>query len=131
MAASSDAASAPSTTGRSPRYVYLVGRLRQRQITMEEATELFALMEVAIGQAEAARRAALAAAVPSSRPAYDTPPIPAPPIGATTPVGSGDEFLVMGLLMMGANAGLLSAITRRMQEGARPAAGAAPESAPK
>ncbi len=115
----------PGAMGRNQRYVYLVARLRGRQITMEEATELFAFMESAVNRAEAARltAVAMANAGAGAPPAMPAPP-PPPPAGAA--VGFGDEFLMMTLLTMGANAGLLAAITRRMQEGPRPASPSSP-----
>ncbi|MGC2359611.1 MAG: hypothetical protein WA691_04825, partial [Thermoplasmata archaeon] len=50
---------------RNQRYNYLVGRLRNRQLTMEEATELFTLMQAMLARAsEIARTAAYRAPTP-------------------------------------------------------------------
>jgi len=107
-APASDASSAPGQ-----RYNYLVGRLRNRQITMEEATELFSLMQAMLARAnETARlmatRSAAAAGVPS-------PPIPTGAAPRLVAAGSSsDDFLLMGLLAMGAGAGLLAALSKRI-----------------
>ncbi len=96
---------------RSSRYNYLVGRLRGRQITMEEATELFTLMQGMIARANDAARAA------AYRPAVAVPPgtAPAPPPPPGLPAtSSADDFLLVGLLAMGAGAGLLAAISKRI-----------------
>lgn len=111
-----------------PRYVHLVTRLRNRQITMEEATELFGIMQAMLRASETARLMATASG-----------PIPPPPPGTTisvspagTPVSvrsapaSSDDFLLMGILAMGAGAGLLAALARRISE-APPAPPAAPD----
>ena len=105
------------------RYVYLVARLRNRQITMEEATELFSIQQAMI------RR------VPPPPPTDDsgTGSLPAPPpepnaaTGLTVP--SVDDALWMTLLTMGAGAGVLAAIFKRAQEGPRPE-GTAPSGSP-
>lgn len=127
----------PSTPGPSPtaggtprnqRYVFLVARLRNRQMTMEEATELFALMDGMLQASEAARLALSRAptAVPASAPAMMPPPsMTLAPRPAAS--GGGDDFLLMGLLAMGAGAGLLAAMGRRMQDLGSPAS--APPSA--
>jgi hypothetical protein len=97
------------------RYAYLVGRLRNRQITMEEATELFAIMQSMIQSSEAAR-AAMARVPPP--PPMASPGIPrAPPVPGTAGM-SGDDMLLVGLIGMGAGAGLLAAMTKRFQEAA-------------
>lgn len=100
--------------GRNARYVYLVARLRNRQMTMEEATELFNLMQGMLQTSEAARLAIARAPPPAQSPSAFTPPpvarAPAPP------GGSGDDLLLVGLLAMGAGAGLLAAMTKRMQD---------------
>jgi len=95
------------------RYTYLVGRLRSRQITMEEATELFGAMQGMLRTSETARRALLAASR-ATLPAGGMAPreVPAPPRVAS---GS-DDMLLLGLLTMGAGAGLLAAMARRMAE---------------
>ncbi|MGI0156285.1 MAG: hypothetical protein ACREDE_09190, partial [Thermoplasmata archaeon] len=63
------------TAARSQRYNYLVGRLRGRQITMEEATELFTVMQGMVALANELARVA----------AYRSPAAPAPP-GAGLPL---------------------------------------------
>ena len=108
----------PSPGGRNARYAYLVGRLHNRQMTMEEATELFTLMQSMIQTSEAAR-IALMRTPPSSM----TPP-PPPPTGTGAPTGpsatssmvASDDLLLVGLLAMGAGAGLLAAMTKRIQD---------------
>ena len=111
---------APPSTGagsRNARYAYLVGRLRSRQMTMEEATELFSLMQGMLQTSEAARLALMrtpavpAAAAPPPRIVPPAPRTPAP--GAS---GGGDDLLLVGILAMGAGAGLLAAMTKRIQD---------------
>ena len=111
----SGASSTAGVAQRNQRYVYLVARLRNRQMTMEEATELFALMDGMLQASEAARLtlSRAPAPVPPSAPAL-TPPVTAAPRPAVG--GGGDDFLLMGLLAMGAGAGLLAAMGRRMQD---------------
>lgn len=102
-----------------PRYQYLVGRLRNRQITMEEATELFAIQRQQVA-ALLARTNALAAAAavpaPTSRmplrpvmpPATPGPP-PTPGLQTLDPWGEGLLFLALG-------AGVLAALFKRTHE---------------
>lgn len=110
----------PPGTGAAARYVYLLSRLRSRQITMEEATELFAM------QQEMIRRAGGRPAPPPPAPAAPGAPsatAPPPPV-ATLPA---DDQLWLGLLAMGAGAGVLAAVLKRAREGPpqeRPGAGA-------
>jgi hypothetical protein len=100
-------------SGSGSRYTYLVSRLRNRQITMEEATELFALMQAMIARAnEIARATAMRS---SSAPAVPVAPVPEAPKVATGP-SSSDDLLLVGILAMGAGAGLLAALTKRMGE---------------
>jgi hypothetical protein len=116
----SDDAGTPGSAGggRNGRYAYLVGRLRTRQITMEEATELFGLQQAALSRSEAARLAALAQASATSRASLSTPPpLPPPPSTPGMAAGGSDDFLIVALLAMGAGAGLLAAMTRKIQEG--------------
>ncbi len=123
------AASTPSPGGRNARYAYLVGRLRNRQITMEEATELFNLMQASLSRSEAGRLAALAQASAAASTSTSTlPPPPPPPVAAG---GSSDDFLILGLLTMGAGAGLLAAMTRKLQEPNAPATASPKSAAPK
>ncbi|MCI4320497.1 MAG: hypothetical protein L3K23_10300 [Thermoplasmata archaeon] len=96
------------------RYPYLVSRLRNRQITIEEATELFALQQVLIAQATAASRAP----PPAPEPAQAPPPPPPP-----TTLGPGvfsDDNIALGLLAMGVGTGLLAAVMKRAQAGPNP-----------
>jgi len=98
---------------RHARYTHLLGRLRSRQITMEEATELFALMETMLRASEAARRVAFTApARPGALPAPARPASPVP-----SPSSAPDDLFLVGLLAMGAGAGLLAAMARRLGEG--------------
>jgi hypothetical protein len=88
---------------------------------MEEATELFALMQAMIARANETARAA--AFRTGGAPAVPTAPVPEAPKLATAP-SSSDDFLLVGLLAMGAGAGLLAALTKRI--GDAPAATASP-----
>jgi hypothetical protein len=100
-----------------PRYVYLLSRLRNRQITMEEATELFSLQQQMIAGALAAARSASASAAAAGA-APGSPPSTAP-AGTPAPVAFNDEGLALSLLAMGAGAGVLAAVLKRAQEGPR------------
>ncbi|MGA8711341.1 MAG: hypothetical protein WB786_08990 [Thermoplasmata archaeon] len=119
--------------GPNARYAYLVARLRNRQMTMEEATELFNLMQGMLQTSESARVALLRIpASPSSlAPAHPPPAARTPP----APGGSGDDFLLLGILAMGAGAGLLAAMTKRIQDvttppGSTPSAPTNPRTSP-
>ena len=122
--------SAPTARGResnrNARHAYLVGRLHNRQLTMEEATELFSIMQGMLQTSEAARLALMRAprAMPSAERPVAPPRAPSPPGGS-----SGDDLLLVGLLAMGAGAGLLAAMTKRIQDATTPA-GSAPASEP-
>jgi hypothetical protein len=108
------------------RYAYLVERLRTRRITMEEATELFALQQGLI-------RAAYQGRSGTSAPAPPPPPTGSssiPPAGGTGATGPGisglfgtDDALLLGLLALGAGAGLMAALGKHMrgEPPARPA----------
>jgi len=81
---------------------------------MEEATELFTLMQAMLQTSEAARLALMRT---STTP---TPAVPAPPSPSSSPVtptvtGNLDDLLLVGLLAMGAGAGLLAANAKRVQ----------------
>ncbi len=111
------AGSASGTAGapaRNQRYTYLIARLRNRQMTMEEATELFALMDAMLRASETARLA-------MARPSASLPPTPvaapARPPSAAPAAGTGDDFFLLGIMAMGAGAGLLAAMTKRIQDG--------------
>jgi hypothetical protein len=109
--ASSAPAGIDSASARTQRYNYLVGRLRNRQITMEEATELFTTMQTMLARANDLARAAAsrAPATPAPLGGPLAPPPPAPGGGA-----SADDLLLVGILAMGAGAGLMAALARRM-----------------
>jgi hypothetical protein len=103
---------------RNVRYTFLLGRLRNRQITMEEATELFSIMQAMLRMSEAARlsatRSATVAPIPSTAP---TRVRSAPPSAAAS---ASDDLFLLGLLTMGAGAGLMTAVARRLTEGPAP-----------
>jgi len=101
---------------RHARYNHLLGRLRSRQITMEEATELFALMEAMLRASEAARRVAVTAQPPRA----GTPALPHPSGPVVAASSAPDDMFLVGLLAMGAGAGLLAAMARRLAEAAPP-----------
>ncbi|MGI0132926.1 MAG: hypothetical protein ACREDK_07560 [Thermoplasmata archaeon] len=100
----------------SSRFVYLITRLRARQITMEEATELFAIQQQMI------RRAPPPAPTDDSATSSTTPTPPAPsPADLTVGMPSVDDALWMTLLTLGAGAGVLAAILKRARDGPLPA----------
>ncbi|MFZ0699682.1 MAG: hypothetical protein WAN74_05790 [Thermoplasmata archaeon] len=99
------------TAGSSARYAYLVGRLRNRQITMEEATELFEIMDLTVRSLSAAAATAPAAKpAPSSRVAAPAP--------ATSLLNS-DDLLPFGILLVGAASGISAAVRDRSRNGPR------------
>ena len=100
------------------RYTYLVGRLRGRQITMEEATELFSLQQTMISQATVINRPPSDDAPEPS----DTPADPSSGTPAPATAGFSDENVALGLLAMGVGSGLLAAVLKRAQEGPKPPA---------
>jgi len=101
------------------RYTYLTGRLRARQITMEEATELFGIMQGMLQRSEMSRQALMAASRTRGMTGSTTPTAaPAPRTPAA--MGGSDEMLLFGLIAMGAGAGLVAALTKRIQEGVPP-----------
>jgi len=111
------APSGPPEVQRQARYNHLLGRLRSRQITMEEATELFALMQAMLRASEiTARRLAMAAAPGPAAPAAPS----RPPRGTPAPTSAPDDMFLVGLLAMGAGAGLLAAMARRLSDVAPP-----------
>ena len=107
--------SAPPAQNPNTRYIYLVARLRNRQITMEEALELFALMDESIRVLRAAT-ARPVAPPPAPAPAEAKPP-PAVPgaglMGGMTP----DDMLAAGILLIGAGAGVSAALRERSKSG--------------
>jgi hypothetical protein len=88
-----------------------VARLRNRQITMEEATELFGILQDTLARATA--RSPLAPPTPAPKPASTAAPT-ASALPALT-----DEAIALSLIAAGAGAGLLSAILKRSAEGPR------------
>jgi hypothetical protein len=125
-----DQSSPPPPPGTAPaggasRYPYLVGRLRSRQITMEEATELFNLMQGMLTRVEAARAAlAAAATAQGASPRTTAPTSTATPTG--TRVAVSDDAVLLGLIALGAGAGLVTALAKRVQDNAKGGAGAPP-----
>ncbi len=97
-----------------PRYQYLVSRLRNRQITMEEATELFAIQRQQVATLIARTNAlAAAAATPSLVPRVSRPvarPPPPPPSAAAV---EGLDFWGEGLIFLALGAGLFAAFMKR------------------
>jgi hypothetical protein len=110
-------AGGPTDAQRNARYSYLVGRLRNRQMTMEEATELFGLMQAMLRQSEAARQAMMRMTPPPPGPVPKERPA-APPAPVSSP---SDDFFLLGILAMGAGAGLLAAMSRRLSDLTPPA----------
>ncbi|MGB6443245.1 MAG: hypothetical protein WBF81_08120 [Thermoplasmata archaeon] len=115
--ASANAAPPPAPGSNDPavrtqRYNYLTSRLRNRQLTMEEATELFALMQAMLARAnELARVAAYRSAASATPAASPSTPSAPRPLAASS---SSDDLLLVGILAMGAGAGLLAALSQRM-----------------
>ena len=119
----------PPTAPPSPsaRYAYLVARLRNRQITMNEATELFEIQQSTLASALArAQRVADTGDEPDDTSSSTSPSAtPSTPSGGASGAPGIDDAFWMGLLAGGAGAGLLAAVLKRSQE-AR-GASAAPE----
>ena len=89
---------------------------------MEEATELFALMQAMLRASElAARRASMAATMAGAPAQAVTPRGRGPSAAPSAP----DDMFLVGLLAMGAGAGLLAAMARRLAEGPPPSGAAA------
>lgn len=109
----------PSPSGGqvTPRYVYLITRLRTRQITMEEATELFSVMQGMIRDAQSA-----------------VPPPPPPSAGGTSRRGPGglgglnlgEDGMWIAMLALGTGAGLAAALMKRLEGGTPPPPAARP-----
>jgi len=113
-----------------PRYQYLVGRLRNRQITMEEATELFAIQRQQVSVLLARTNAlAAAAASPSLVPRMPRPVArpTIPPPGVPVAIENLDLW-GEGLIFLALGAGLLAALMKRSQ-GPAPTAPSRPSSA--
>jgi len=93
---------------------------------MEEATELFGIMQGMLARSETSRQALMAASR-SRGLTGTTTPTAAPAPRTPTTMGGSDEMLLFGLIAMGAGAGLVAALTKRIQEGATaPATAAGP-----
>lgn len=106
----------PATSTSSPRYAYLVARLRNRQITMDEATELFGLQQSTMS--------ALLTRTPSESTAVESTSRPPPTAVSNLAAGPilSDDTVWLGLLAVGAGAGLFAALLQRARDGAvRPA----------
>jgi hypothetical protein len=95
---------------------------------MEEATELFVLMQGMLRVSEQARLLAQRTMPPPST-SGPTPAVPAP----LAPAGSAaaDDLFLVGILAMGAGAGLLAAMAKRLQDTAPPPADDRPDRASK
>ncbi|MGD0718621.1 MAG: hypothetical protein ABSA15_03465 [Thermoplasmata archaeon] len=93
------------------RYAYLVGRLRNRQITMEEATELFGIMDATIRSISAAAVAASAPRTPTAPKRTEKPAAP--------PLLASDDLLPFGILLVGAASGISAAVRERSRSGPR------------
>ncbi len=107
----------PPQEAEAPRYQYLVGRLRNRQITMEEATELFAIQRQQVSLLIARTNAlAAAAATPSFAPRMPRPVArpTLPPPGVPVAIENLDPW-GEGLLFLALGAGLLAALMKRSQ----------------
>jgi hypothetical protein len=100
-----------------PRYPYLVARLRNRQITMEEATELFAIQRRQV-QALLVRTNALTAAAAAS-PTPVRMPRPTPRTTEVSPAAMAAlenlDLWGEGLIFLAVGAGLLAAVAKRFQ----------------
>jgi hypothetical protein len=128
--ASSGGAGSNDQAGRNQRYNYLVGRLRNRQITMEEATELFTLMQTMIARANDLARAAAYRTPSVATPTAPGAMLPPPPPRVQGPGSSADDLLLVGILAMGAGAGLLAALSKRMGDTSPPAPSGSGRSTP-
>jgi len=85
-------------------------------MTMEEATELFGMMQGMLRASELGRQAALRAMSAAPVPSGTTPSKPAAVAAAPGGAPSSDDLLLLGLLGTGAAAGVLAALTKRIQE---------------
>lgn len=102
-----------------PRYAYLVSRLRNRQITMEEATELFAIQREQVRTLLARTNALVAAAAAAPTPVRPVRPPPPPSPGVPAVLGEMDPW-AEGLLFLTVGAGVLAALIKRSQGGPSP-----------
>lgn len=95
------------------RRVFLMQRLARRQITMEEATELFTLMNRDL---EALKRSLPPPPPPPGSSAARAPP----PMNASTVAGISTQNLEELLIFGGPLIGLLAAVLKRSMEGPAP-----------
>jgi hypothetical protein len=107
----------PAASQSTSRYAYLVSRLRNRQITMEEATELFALQQTMIARASVMNLPPPPPAPPDDS-TVATPPPRTVASGGNLPIN--DETVTLALLGMGVGAGLLAAVLKRARDGPKP-----------
>jgi hypothetical protein len=106
-------APSPAVAPSPARYAYLVGRLRGRQLTMEEATELFELQQQMLFRL----RAAAAMPPPPTPPGTRGPAPRAPSVEGARPSALANEDLLWeGLPVLAAAAGVLAAVLKRSQE---------------
>lgn len=118
-----DASAAGGGGSTGSRYVYLLTRLRNRQITMEEATELFTIMQGII------RNIQSGPPPPAPGDSGTPPPPPPPPGGSRISLGEDADWLMV--LGLGAGAGLAAALAKRMSHGmAEARSGAPPKTSP-
>ncbi|MGI0054599.1 MAG: hypothetical protein ACREBT_05870 [Thermoplasmata archaeon] len=99
----------PPPPAEANRYAYLVSRLRNRQITMEEATELFGVMDSTI---HTLRNAMVPRSAPPPPPPSTEPPRPQGAAPSPTTIST-DDLLTAGILLIGAGAGVASALRAR------------------
>lgn len=104
----------------STRYAYLVGRLRNRQITMEEATELFGIMDETIRMLRTTTIRVPPPPAPTRPPAAAPSAVTAPATSGTPTIGA-DDLLTAGVLMIGAGVGISAALRRRVADEQRSA----------
>ena len=128
MAPQPPRAPSPALAPQPARYAYLVGRLRGRQITMEEATELFEIQQQML-----ARMRAVAMAPPPPPPPGPGVAVRAPPTGAPRPIQLLEEDVMWEAMpVLAAAAGVLAAVLKRSQElGAGVAPAPPPPSSPR
>jgi hypothetical protein len=109
------ASASPPSGGAQARQNYLMQRLANREITMEEATELFNLMN---RQIVSLRRVAEKPppAAPSPPPSPTSPSSPTVPAAGAPSVLSLEELVVFG----GAFSGILAALLRRASQDLAP-----------
>lgn len=108
-----------ATPASSPRYAYLVARLRNRQITMDEATELFGIQQSTMSALLTRAQTEPAVAESTSQPpaATTSSPTKAPALS--------DDTVWLGLLAVGAGAGLFAALLQRARDGGARSTGTA------